>query len=104
MLHAQTAFDEFRGEELDPGPACTSDDEIDNYMSRFISSHYHPVGTCKMGTDDTAVVDPQMRVHGLQDLRVIDASIMPRLVGANTNAPTIMIGEKGADMILTAGR
>jgi len=99
-LHAQTAFDEFRGEELDPGPACTSDDEIDSYMSRFISSHYHPVGTCKMGTDDMAVVDPALRVHGLKGLRVIDASIMPKLVGANTNAPTIMIGEKGADLIL----
>ncbi len=99
-LHAQKAFDAFRGEELDPGPDCTSDDEIDSYMGRFISSHYHPVGTCKMGFDETAVVDPQLRVHGLQGLRVIDASIMPKLVGANTNAPTIMIGEKGADMIL----
>jgi choline dehydrogenase len=99
-LHAQSAFDEFRGEELDPGVSCQTDDDIDAYASRFISSHYHPVGTCKMGTDKMAVVDPQLRVHGLQGLRVIDASIMPRLVGANTNAPTIMIGEKGADMIL----
>lgn len=98
-LHAQSAFDPFRGQELDPGPACQTDDEIDAYASRFISSHYHPVGTCKMGTDPMAVVDPQLRVHGIQGLRVIDASIMPRLVGANTNAPTIMIAEKGADMI-----
>lgn len=103
-LHAQSAFDEFRGEELDPGPSCRTDDEIDDYMSRFVSSHYHPVGSCKMGTDEMAVVDPQLRVHGLQGLRVIDTSIMPRLVGANTNAPTIMIGEKGAAMILADGR
>jgi choline dehydrogenase len=99
-LHAQSAFDEFRGEELDPGPSCQTDDEIDDYMGRYISSHYHPVGTCKMGTDPMAVVDPKLRVHGIQGLRVVDASIMPRLVGANTNAPTIMVGEKGADLIL----
>ncbi len=101
-LHSQSAFDHFRGEELDPGPACQSDDEIDGYMSSFISSHYHPVGTCKMGTDESAVVDPELRVHRLLGLRVVDASIMPKLVSANTNAPTIMIGEKGADTILSS--
>lgn len=100
-LHAQSAFDGFRGEELDPGASCQSDNEIDSFMSRFVSSHYHPVGTCKMGNDELAVVDPQLRVHGMSGLRVIDASIMPNLVGANTNAPTIMIGEKGSQMILS---
>ena len=98
-LHSQKAFDEFRGEEMDPGASCTTDADIDGFMSKFISSHYHPVGTCKMGHDDYAVVDDQLRVHGIQGLRVVDASIMPRLVGANTNAPTIMIAEKAAAMV-----
>lgn len=102
-LHAQKAFDEFRGAEVDPGPACTSDADIDAFMAKFISSHYHPVGTCKMGSDDQSVVDSKLRVHGLKGLRVVDASIMPLLVGANTNAPTIMIGEKAADMVLQSG-
>jgi choline dehydrogenase len=100
-LHQQAAFDIYRGEEVDPGPDCTSDADIDAFMAKFVSSHYHPVGTCKMGQSDDAVVDAELRVHGLKGLRVIDASVMPLLVGANTNAPTIMIGEKGADMILS---
>jgi choline dehydrogenase len=103
-LHAQRAFTEFRGEELDPGSACTTDADIDAFMHKFISSHYHPVGTCKMGQDDNSVVDAKLRIHGLQGVRVVDASIMPLLVGANTNAPTIMIAEKAADMIRASTR
>jgi choline dehydrogenase len=103
-LHRQKAFDPYRGEELDPGTGCQSDDDIDRFMHRFCSSHYHPVGTCRMGRDAEAVVDERLRVHGLQGLRVVDASIMPRLVGGNTNAPTIMIGEKASDLILSPSR
>jgi choline dehydrogenase len=98
-LHAQKAFDDFRGPEVEPGSDCQTNAHIDAFMRRMSNSHFHPVGTCKMGTDELSVVDPQLRVHGLQNLRVADASIMPRLIGGNTNAAAIMIGEKAADLI-----
>ena len=97
---AQPALAPHRGAELDPGPAVQSDDEIRAWIRANAETIYHPVGTCKMGLDDLAVVDPQLRVRGLTGLRVVDASIMPALIGGNTNAPTTMIGEKGAAMVL----
>ena len=103
QILAQRAFDPHRGDELSPGPAVQSDAELEDWVRRNAGSNFHPVGTCKMGVDPMAVVDPQLRVHGLQGLRVIDASIMPTLNGSNTNAPSTMIGEKGAALTLAGG-
>ena len=97
---AARAFDGYRGAELFPGEAVRNDDELREFIRRRAETIYHPVGTCKMGHDAMAVVDDQLRVHGLRGLRVVDASIMPTLIGGNTNAPTIVIGEKAAELIL----
>jgi choline dehydrogenase len=88
--------------EAAPGAARTTDDEILDWIKKAAETTYHPVGTCKMGSDPMAVVDSQLRVHGIAGLRVADASIMPTLTSGNTNAPSMMIGEKAADMVLNA--
>jgi choline dehydrogenase len=98
-LAATKAFAGYRGAELHPGPAAKDDDDLRAHISKFTETLYHPVGTCKMGHDAAAVVDSELRVHGVEGLRVVDASIMPDVIGGNTNAPTIMIAEKAADMI-----
>jgi choline dehydrogenase len=90
--------------EYDPGPDCASDDQLVDFIRRKGMTVYHPVGTCKMGTDAQAVVDKELRVHGMQGLRVVDASVMPVVTSGNTNAPVIMIAEKAAEMILHSSR
>ena len=88
--------------EAAPGADRTTDDEIIDWVKQAAETTYHPVGTCKMGSDPMAVVDAELRVHGIAGLRIADASIMPTLTSGNTNAPSIMIGEKAADMVLKA--
>ncbi len=101
-IFAQAAFEPFCGEEIAPGANVVSDDEIDAFIRDKVESGYHPCGTCKMGdaADAMAVVDSKLRVIGVDGLRVVDSSVMPSITTGNLNAPTIMIGEKGADHIL----
>ena len=98
IVHAES-FQKYQPSELAPGTAVQSDEALVDYVRNNGSTIYHPVGTCKMGSDAMAVVDTRLKVHGVEGLRVVDASIMPTIVGGNTNAPTIMIGEKAADLI-----
>lgn len=101
-IFAQPAFARYRGREIQPGPAVTSDEAIDAFVRDKVESAYHPCGSCKMGaaSDPAAVVDSQLRVSGVAGLRVVDSSIMPSVTTGNLNAPTIMLAEKAADHIL----
>jgi choline dehydrogenase-like flavoprotein len=101
MLANTKAFAPYCKRELHPGPEAKDDQALRAHIRKFAETLYHPVGTCKMGKDNdaSAVVDSELRVRGVEGLRVIDASIMPTVIGGNTNAPTIMIAEKAAEMI-----
>jgi choline dehydrogenase len=101
-IFAQPAFDPFRGREIQPGEDAQSDDALDDFIREHAESAYHPCGTCKMGdaSDPMAVVDPENRVIGVAGLRVADSSIFPRVTNGNTNGPSLMVGEKAADLIL----
>ena len=98
----QPALAEITKREIYPGPEVQTDEELADYARNALQSYHHQVGTCKMGNDEMAVVDHELRVYGIEGLRVVDASIMPVVPTGNTNAPTIMIAEKGADMIKAA--
>ena len=97
---AQSAFDDFRDGEIQPGEHIQTDEEIDAFVREAVESAYHPSCSCKMGEDELAVVDSQTNVHGIEGLRVVDSSIFPTIPNGNLNAPTIMVAEKAADIIL----
>jgi choline dehydrogenase len=97
LIYAQKPFNSHRGIELFPGTQAREDESIMEFIRKKAETIYHPIGTCKMGNDEMAVVDPQLNVRGMQGLSVVDCSIMPTLVSGNTNAPAIMIAEKYAD-------
>ena len=99
IAHA-ASYTSYRGQEIFPGERVHTRQELETVVRRKAETIYHPVGTCRMGNDPGAVVDPQLRVRGAENLRVVDASVMPRLIGGNTNAPTIMIAEKAAEALV----
>jgi choline dehydrogenase len=99
-IMASKALEKYEPEEFKPGPSVSTQEDLERAAGDLGTTIFHPVGTCKMGADPMAVVDDALRVHGVERLRVIDASVMPRITSGNTNAPTYVIAEKGARMIL----
>jgi choline dehydrogenase-like flavoprotein len=99
-VFATPAFAPYHADEFLPGAKAQSDDDWRNYIRATAATVHHPAGSCRMGSDDASVVTPQLKVRGIEGLRVADASIFPQLMGGNTNAPVVMVAEKAADMIL----
>ena len=93
-------YSEYQPEELRPGVDITDNETLATEAGKFASTIFHPVSTCRMGSDDKAVVNDRLAAHGLENLRIVDASVMPSITSGNTNAPTIMIAEKASDMII----
>ena len=98
-IFSQKSFDEFRGKEMSPG-SLNSEEDLNEFIRNKGDTAYHPCGTCKMGKDNLSVVDEELKVYGIENLRVVDASIMPNIITGNLNASTIMIAEKAADLVL----
>jgi choline dehydrogenase len=98
----QQALGDWTAEELYPGTELRSREELAGYVRQTAITYHHQVGTCKMGVDELAVVDPELRVHGVEGLRVADASVMPSVTSGNTHAPVVMIGEKASDLALAS--
>jgi choline dehydrogenase len=99
-IGAGTALKDWRADEIAPGPGVRTDSELGEYAMRNLITYHHQVGTCKMGIDRLAVTTPDLRVYGVDGLRVADASVMPAVTSGNTNAPTLMIGERCAEFLL----
>ena len=99
-IFSAAPLEPYRGAEIAPGPDVTTDDEIDAWVAETAETAYHPCGTCRMGADDMAVTAADGRVHGLEGVRVVDASLMPSATNGNLNAPTIMMAEKISDAVL----
>ena len=99
---SQPSFKPYSGKEIGPGDKVKSDEQLDEYIRANAETAYHPCGSLKMGTDKMAVVDENLKIHGLQNIRVVDASVMPEIPSANLNAPTLMIAEKASDLIINA--
>ncbi len=102
IVMESNAYKEYQPEELRPGIEITDNEQLAIEAGKFANTIFHPVSTCRMGNDESAVVSDTLKVHGLENLRIIDASVMPYITSGNTNAPTIMIAEKGADLILNS--